>query len=638
MTTETLIPQLTSQFFANNGTFLSNGLLYSYVAGSTTPAPTYTDSTGGTANTNPIVLNARGECSVWVPGNTGYKFVLTDSAGNTIWTRDQVFNAQLLSLYAGVDTGSVNAYQIAFSSPVGTLQNGLVLYWIPANNNNSAAGASTLAVSLNNGLSYQTPVTIVNPNGSAIGSNQIVAGQTTTVMYYAGTFQLISNGNFTGNTIGTFGTETPIASAATTDLGTALAHVAVVTGTTTITSFGSSATLLAPIYTVRFAASLTLTYGPNIILPGAGNIVTQPGDACIAQYLGSGVWKVLLYQSATGATSNTRIKPATTTVTSSTLAPDPDLYTSTLAVGRYAWEIMLVFDNGTAANGFQWTNGGTAVDSRGVAPSLGYGNVNGTAYANLQSPYGSTITYATVATAVNGNAVCYKGSLLVSTAGTFGVNWAAAAGSSACNLRAGSYLTASLVNTGTSNSAVQHLYATATTGTETIPAGYNTCTVEVWGGTGNGGGSKYGVLSGQSAGGGGGGSGGYSRSVFSVTGLAGDTFNYAVGTIATASTVTNGTFPTSVSMSAGGGVNGVDAPTSSSSGAGGAGGTATGGNAVNTTGTHGGGGSLAAGGIGGAALSGVFTGGTVGGNGGYNSSYAVPGNPGNPGLISFTYQ
>ena len=60
MTTETLIPQLTSQFFANNGTFLSNGLLYSYVAGSTTPAPTYTDSTGVTANTNPIVLNARG--------------------------------------------------------------------------------------------------------------------------------------------------------------------------------------------------------------------------------------------------------------------------------------------------------------------------------------------------------------------------------------------------------------------------------------------------------------------------------------------------------------------------------------------------------------------------------------------------
>ncbi len=39
------------------------------------------------------------------------------------------------------------------------------------------------------------------------------------------------------------------------------------------------------------------------------------------------------------------------------------------------------------------------------------------AYANLQTPYGSTITYATVATAANGNAVCYEGSLLVATPG-----------------------------------------------------------------------------------------------------------------------------------------------------------------------------------------------------------------------------
>ena len=543
-----------------------------------------------------------------------------------------------MSLYAGVDTGSVNAYQIAFSSPVGTLQNGLVLYWIPANNNNAAAGASTLAVSLNNGLSYQTPVTIVNPNGSALGSNQIVAGQTTTVMYYAGTFQLISNGNFTGNTIGTFGTETAIASAATTDLGTAAAHVAIITGTTTITSFGSTATLLAPIYTVRFASSLTLTYGPNIILPGAGNIVTQPGDACIAQYLGAGVWKVLLYQSATGATSSTRIKPATTTVTSSTLAPDPDLYTSVLAVGRYAWEIYLIFDNGTAGNGFQWTNGGTAVDSRGVAPALGYGNVNSAAYANLQTPYGSTITYATVATGANGNAVCYKGSLLVATPGTFGVNWAAAAGSTACNLRAGSYLTASLVNTGSSNSQVQRIYTAAAVGVETVPTGYNTCTIEVWGGTGTGGTSYYNSGSGQAGGGGGGGSGAYSRSVVSVTGLGGDSFNYTVGNLGGTSSVSNNSgFPTFTTMSCTGGANGVTA-TGITGGAGGAGGAATGGTAANTSGTRGGGGSAVAGGIGGAALSGVFTGGTVGGNGGYNTSFVVSGTAGLPGVVSFTYQ
>lgn len=68
----------------NNGIPLQGGLLYSYAAGTSTPQVTYTDSTQGTANTNPVVLNARGEASVWLDPTLTYKLLLTDKAGNTI--------------------------------------------------------------------------------------------------------------------------------------------------------------------------------------------------------------------------------------------------------------------------------------------------------------------------------------------------------------------------------------------------------------------------------------------------------------------------------------------------------------------------------------------------------------------------
>src|SRR6266403_438124 len=251
MTTTVLAPYLTQQFFGNNGAFLSGGQLFTYQAGTNTPISTYVDSIGVTTNTNPIVLNARGECSLWLIPNTGYKFVLQDSSGNPIWTRDQVIQAQLLTLFGGVDTGAANNYLLNFTWPYTAYANGEVIYWIPANSN---TGPSTLNV---NGLGV---IPITNINGSALGANQIIAGTTAAVMYYQGAFQLLSIGAFAGVTIGTFGQEVPIASAATVDLGTAPAHVVQITGTTTITSFGSSANILAPVYLVRIAQSLTLTY------------------------------------------------------------------------------------------------------------------------------------------------------------------------------------------------------------------------------------------------------------------------------------------------------------------------------------------------------------------------------------------
>ena len=80
------------QFFDNNGNVLSGGLLYTYEAGTTTPLATYTSSTGATANTNPIVLNAGGRPAneIWLDVSKTAKFILKDSLGSTIGTWDNI--------------------------------------------------------------------------------------------------------------------------------------------------------------------------------------------------------------------------------------------------------------------------------------------------------------------------------------------------------------------------------------------------------------------------------------------------------------------------------------------------------------------------------------------------------------------
>ncbi len=80
------------QLFSNNGVPLAGGLIYSYAAGTSTPAATYTTSAGSIANTNPIVLNAFGRTAneIWLTAGSNYKFILRDSTGNLIGTYDNI--------------------------------------------------------------------------------------------------------------------------------------------------------------------------------------------------------------------------------------------------------------------------------------------------------------------------------------------------------------------------------------------------------------------------------------------------------------------------------------------------------------------------------------------------------------------
>lgn len=85
----TLIPSPVMQFFDANGNPLVGGKLFTYAAGTTTPQATFTDYNGGTANTNPVIMNSRGEAAVWC-GDNRYYMVLKDANDVEIWTSDNV--------------------------------------------------------------------------------------------------------------------------------------------------------------------------------------------------------------------------------------------------------------------------------------------------------------------------------------------------------------------------------------------------------------------------------------------------------------------------------------------------------------------------------------------------------------------
>lgn len=93
--TTAIAPVPVQQFFDSNGNELTGGQLFTYVAGTMTPQTTYTDSTGSTPNTNPIILNSRGECAIWLTPGVAYKFILSPSTDtnpptNAFWTADNI--------------------------------------------------------------------------------------------------------------------------------------------------------------------------------------------------------------------------------------------------------------------------------------------------------------------------------------------------------------------------------------------------------------------------------------------------------------------------------------------------------------------------------------------------------------------
>ncbi len=114
-----------AQFFTNNGVPLAGGKLYTYLAGTTTPATSYTTSQGNVAWTNPIVLDSAGRVpsggEIWLTDGLLYKFILKTATDVTIATYDNISGIN--------DSTALLAYEAAVaastgSSLVGFIQSG----------------------------------------------------------------------------------------------------------------------------------------------------------------------------------------------------------------------------------------------------------------------------------------------------------------------------------------------------------------------------------------------------------------------------------------------------------------------------------------------------------------------------------
>ncbi len=85
----TLLLQPRFRSLLSDGTPNVGGKVYTYQAGTTIPATTYSNSDLTSENTNPVVLDADGQADIWFSGP--YKVVVTDAAGVQLYAADNLF-------------------------------------------------------------------------------------------------------------------------------------------------------------------------------------------------------------------------------------------------------------------------------------------------------------------------------------------------------------------------------------------------------------------------------------------------------------------------------------------------------------------------------------------------------------------
>ena len=109
-----------AQFFDNDGNVLSGGKIFTYSAGTNTPAATYTTSAGSIAHSNPIILDSAGRVpsgEIWLTDGINYKFVLNNSSNVLIGTYDNIsgINSNFISFTNSQQIITATANQTVFN-------------------------------------------------------------------------------------------------------------------------------------------------------------------------------------------------------------------------------------------------------------------------------------------------------------------------------------------------------------------------------------------------------------------------------------------------------------------------------------------------------------------------------------------
>lgn len=210
--TITVVEFLLSGFTDNSGLPLAYGKVYTYSAGTTTPKPTYTDSSAVTPEANPVILDSNGRKQIFASGN--YKFVVKDSMDNTLYTFDNLFFGTTQDLAGVQATNAGNATSRSSLITYGQVQDCTPPYI-------SSVGGSANAITLTPGVAIpayaagqffrfqasntNTGVTTINISGLGVKTvkkgfsagydllpGDIISGGIITVMYDGTYFRLLS--------------------------------------------------------------------------------------------------------------------------------------------------------------------------------------------------------------------------------------------------------------------------------------------------------------------------------------------------------------------------------------------------------------------------------------------------------------
>jgi hypothetical protein len=192
-----LAPQPKAQFFDASGNPLVGGKVYTYAAGTTTPLETYTSELATTANTNPVILDSRGECNLWFSTASSYKVVLESATDVLQWTVDNIAtygtlasqNSNNVAITGGTITGvTITGVTITgdISGNAGTVTNGVYLTATQTLTNKTITGlasASTVKDSLGTdyAIGFRTVPQSANTTAAAsdIGKHLYVSATTT---------------------------------------------------------------------------------------------------------------------------------------------------------------------------------------------------------------------------------------------------------------------------------------------------------------------------------------------------------------------------------------------------------------------------------------------------------------------------
>ncbi|KKK92599.1 hypothetical protein LCGC14_2701330, partial [marine sediment metagenome] len=89
-----------------------------YIAGTSTPTPTYTNQALSVANPNPTELDGSGEATIWLDPAVNYKIVLADSYSVVLWTVDGIQTPEAARLASLVVSGATTLAAVTASGQI----------------------------------------------------------------------------------------------------------------------------------------------------------------------------------------------------------------------------------------------------------------------------------------------------------------------------------------------------------------------------------------------------------------------------------------------------------------------------------------------------------------------------------------